>query len=289
MPDLGNPFVNIHIYIYLYIYIYMKYWKLKKNPTIQTKRQKKTLEKESYINSNECGQDWGCSSLPVTFWLFDDVMCTAYCRRVRAIAWLAFFMRRGWIPGCLEHHVPPNNTDTTGHFLFLQCISERTTGAVNAGSIFFFVCGFLLVALQKDLHCTGELHCGAFDKKTTARGRMANYKRSYCVCVQKHLLYFYLEKKIQEQVNGCFAPQRLTPMEAYLLLFWNKFSLTSVFFFFFFLLRNVMFCTCAMQLYRSFREGRSNYYLSSFYLICKPTASALENAMNKVTLGFFSF
>lgn len=51
-----------------------------------------------------------------------------------------------------------------------------------------------------------------------------------------------------------------------------------------------MFCTCAMRLYRRFREGRSNYYSSSFYLICKPTASALENAVNKVTLGFsFSF
>lgn len=38
-----------------------------------------------------------------------------------------------------------------------------------------------------------------------------------------------------------------------------------------------------------FWEGRSNYYSSSFYLICKPTASALENAVNKVTLGFCSF
>lgn len=39
---------------------------------------------------------------------------------------------------------------------------------------------------------------------------------------------------------------------------------------------------------QNFWEGRSNYYFSSFYLICKPTASALENAVNKVTLVFLA-
>ena len=57
-------------------------------------------------------------------------------------------------------------------------------------------------------------------------------------------------------------------------------------FFLFFELRNVMFCTCAMQFY-SFREGRINCYCS-FYLICKPTASALENAVNKVTVVYLA-
>lgn len=59
--------------------------------------------------------------------------------------------------------------------------------------------------------------------------------------------------------------------------------------FFLFLLRDVMFCTCAMQFYRVSGEGRSNYSsYSSFYLIRKPTASALENAVNKVTLVFLA-
>jgi len=55
----------------------------------------------------------------------------------------------------------------------------------------------------------------------------------------------------------------------------------------YFLLRNVTFCTCAMQ-FSSLREGGSYYYVSSFYLICKPTASALENAVNKVTLVYLA-
>lgn len=42
---------------------------------------------------------------------------------------------------------------------------------------------------------------------------------------------------------------------------------------------------CAMQFY-SLQEGRSSS--SSFYLICKPTASALENAVNKVTLVYLA-
>lgn len=36
---------------------------------------------------------------------------------------------------------------------------------------------------------------------------------------------------------------------------------------------------------QSLQEGRSS---SSFYLICKPTASALENAVNKVTLVYLA-
>lgn len=53
--------------------------------------------------------------------------------------------------------------------------------------------------------------------------------------------------------------------------------------FFFFLLRNVTFCTCAMQLYR---EGRNSFLLFTWFV--KPTASALENAVNKVTLVYLA-
>lgn len=66
-------------------------------------------------------------------------------------------------------------------------------------------------------------------------------------------------------------------------------ALTSIKFSF--LLGNLTFCTCAMQ----FSEASwscyyiiIDYYVSSFYLICKPTASALENAVNKVTLVLFT-
>lgn len=43
-----------------------------------------------------------------------------------------------------------------------------------------------------------------------------------------------------------------------------------------------------MQFYSVFRDGGNNRYFSSFYLICKPTASALENAVNKVTLVYLA-
>lgn len=131
------------------------------------------------------------------------------------------------------------------------------------------------------------LHCGTFDKnkkRTTASGRMAD-DHVVILCVQKDLLYFHLEK-IKQQVNGCFTPQRLTPMEAYLLLFWNKFSLI---FFLLFLLRNVTFLHVCHAILQTFPGGQEQWLLfPSFYLICKPTASALENAVNKVTLVYLA-
>lgn len=134
-----------------------------------------------------------------------------------------------------QHHVPSINVDTTGHFL-LRCISEKSSRGHQCWIHIF--CGFLFVALQQDLYCTKEdwmdnewtLHCGTFDKKTTAGRHMANDEWSYCVCSDTPTL-FSSRKKIEEQVNGCFTPQRLTPVEAYLLLFWNKFSLFYCFFF----------------------------------------------------------
>lgn len=100
-------------------------------------------------------------------------------------------------PGSMErqHHAPPINTDTTGLLFLLRCISERAAGAIRAGSM------FLSVAPQQDFYCTGEdwmdtgKHCNVgllirrqqpVDVWPVMRGRT--------VCVQKHLLYFHLEK-----------------------------------------------------------------------------------------------
>lgn len=123
--------------------------------------------------------------------------------------------------------------------------------------------------------------------ETTARGRMANHERSYCAWFR--LLYFYLENKkknIQEQVNGCLAPPMLTCTEANLFLEQVFFG---SFFTFIILLRNVMFCTCAMQLYRNFSGRAGANYLSSFYLICKPTASAFRECCRQSDTRFFFF
>lgn len=69
-------------------------------------------------------------------------------------------------------------------------------------------------------------------------------------------------------------------MEAYLLLFWNKFSLTSVFFY--------LEMSCFARVPCNFPEvsGRGS---SSFYLICKPTASALENEQSDTRLFILFF
>lgn len=106
----------------------------------------------------------------------------------------------------------------------------------------------------------------------------------HTMCVQKDLLYFHLEKKNKTQVNGCFTPQRLIPYGGLFIAFLKQ--VFFVLFCLFFLFRNVMFCTCAMQFYRVLGEWGN--YFSCFYLICKPTASALENAVNKVTLVYLA-
>lgn len=106
MPDLGKSFANIQIYIY------MKNENLKKNKQFRQKDKKKNIRKGSIHL-----QQWMWTGLrlqqPTSDLLTDNVMCTAYCRRVRAIAWLAFFMHHGWtdIPGCkpwLFEQQPPH-------------------------------------------------------------------------------------------------------------------------------------------------------------------------------------
>ncbi len=77
----------------------------------------------------------------------------------------------------------------------LQCISERTAGGHQCW-IHIFV-GFCLWLYNETYTCTREdwmddkqtLHCGTFDKKTTARGRMANDEWSYCVCSETPTLF----------------------------------------------------------------------------------------------------
>lgn len=144
----------------IYLYEILKIFK-KQDKNKQTK--KKTLGKRKHTSTamNVDG-GWGRSSQPVTFWLSDDVMCTACCRRVRATAWPAFCKHHPWEQATPTHphlhttHPPPPlhtklallytpsgtptppppcsiNMDTTGLFLpplllLLQCISERTAG-----------------------------------------------------------------------------------------------------------------------------------------------------------------
>lgn len=75
---------------------------------------------------------------------------------------------------------------------------------------------------------------GTFDKEDdpARRGRVVP------ACCSE-TLYFHLgKKKLNEQVNGCFTPQRsYTLMEAYLLLSSGTSFLSFSFFFFFFLLK----------------------------------------------------
>lgn len=50
-------------------------------------------------------------------------------------------------------------------------------------------------------------------------------------------------------------------LEAYLLLFWNKFSSIFCLFFVLFLLRNVMFLHVCHAILQSFREGQEQLFL----------------------------
>lgn len=78
---------------------------------------------------------------------------------------------------------------------------------------------------------------GTFDKEDdpARRGRVVP------ACCSE-TLYFHLgKKKLNEQVNGCFTPQRSnTLMEAYLLLSSGTSFLSFPFFFFFFFLLKIM-------------------------------------------------
>lgn len=80
----------------------------------------------------------------------------------------------------------------------------------------------------------------------------------------------------------------LTCMEAN--LFREQVFFVSLFFYCYFhfysviLLGNVMFCTCAMQLYRNIFSTRSKLFL--FFLLNFRLHLHLENAVDKVTLGF---
>lgn len=101
----------------IYLYEILKIFK-KQDKNKQTK--KKTLGKRKHTSTamNVDG-GWGRSSQPVTFWLSDDVMCTACCRRVRATAWPAFCKHHPWEQATPTHpHLhtttPPPSTHKAG-------------------------------------------------------------------------------------------------------------------------------------------------------------------------------
>lgn len=167
----------------------------------------------------------------------DNVMCTAPCRRVRAIAWVAFVAH----PPTPQLQKPPvvgnatsrpvTRTRLTFPFVLMHIWEDRRGLGLGVGGgrrcwIQMFslrFCGFLSVLLLRDWLYRG------FNKNTTARGRVTGDKWSNCafVCVETPILLLF--RKTTEQVNGCPAPQRLPPQEAYLLRFWNKFSLLVIF------------------------------------------------------------
>lgn len=134
MPDLGKSFANMQI-----CYIYIKYWKK------ILKKEKSCFEKEAYIYSNECGQDWGCSSDLLTVW-----RCDVHCLLTAggwgpSPDWLSSRMskhpRLQTLPlWNANTHVLSIKTDTTGHFcMHIWPSKERTAGAISAGSIFSWV------------------------------------------------------------------------------------------------------------------------------------------------------
>lgn len=204
---------------------------------------------------------------------FDHVMCTAPCRRVRAIAWMAVVVH----PATPQLQKPPvagNATScpvTRTRLTFLFCFNAYLRGQRGASvpdpDVFS---SFLWVSICASTE--GLTLYRGFHKNSAAGGRVTGDTWSYCVfaCLETPILF--LSRKTKEQVNGCPAPQRLTPEEAYLLRFWNKFSLLVLFFILFYfsysflLLRNVIFCTCAMQLYwRSL--GQQEQLLLVFFLL----------------------
>lgn len=144
---------------------------------------------------------------------------------------------------------------------------------------------------------------GLFDNGANSQWTYSSCERSYCAWLVSDYIIFYLEEKkkrkennVQEQVTGCLAPLSLLPpalmltcMEAHLFL--EQVFFVSFFFNFYFviLLGNVMFCTCAMQLYRNIfhRRAGANCYLSSFYLICKTTASAFRECRRQSDTRLF--
>lgn len=167
----------------------------------------------------------------------DNVMCTAPCRRVRAIAWVAFVAH----PPTPQLQKPPvvgnatscpvTRTRLTFPFVLMHIWEDRRgVGGRDGGASVLdpdVFSSFLWVSICASTE--GLTLYRGFNKNTTARGRVTGDKWSNCafVCVETPILLLF--RKTTEQVNGCPAPQRLPPQEAYLLRFWNKFSLLVIF------------------------------------------------------------
>lgn len=96
-------------------------------------------------------------------------------------------------PGSLNHHAPSNNMDTTGLVFAVMRIWAKRRGAVNAGSILYFLWVSVSGSNNGLLMYRGTALWDFLITETTARGRMANHEWSYCAWFR--LLYFYLENK----------------------------------------------------------------------------------------------
>lgn len=137
--------------------------------------------------------DWRC------------VMCTAYCRGVRATAWLAFFMHRGWtgIPaadprlfGTPTPRPVPLIRIRLGTFSFLAAMhiwqKEQQQGPSMLDPYFLWVsvCGSTTWTVQTEDWADNKqtLHCWTFDNSQRTYGR-------WCVvvlCVFRNTYFIFI-------------------------------------------------------------------------------------------------
>lgn len=141
---------------------------------------------------------------------FDHVMCTAPCRRVRAIAWVAFVVR----PTTPQLQKPPVVRNATSCpvirirltflFVWMHIWEDREGPSVLDPDVFS---SFLWVSICASTE--GLTLYRGFNKNSTARGRVTGDKWSYCVFVCLETPILFLSGKTKEQVNGCPAPLHL--------------------------------------------------------------------------------
>lgn len=158
MPDSGTSFANIQIYSISTVYGILEEKLEKNNNNLDKKRHKNIRNGSIHL------QQWMWTGLRLLLQptsepsdCSDEVVRTAYCRRVRAIAWLALFMHHGWAGTPIAAHPRPlwsasarvskHYTDTTGHFGAAARHIWQRSGGLDA-----HLCGSLLVAAQQDTY-----------------------------------------------------------------------------------------------------------------------------------------
>lgn len=229
----------------------MKYW------------TSRTASKHLY--SNECGPDCSCSSLltltmssalppaggwgPLPEWRFVARPTTPQLQKP---------------PGCWVQL--SSDTDTTNFFLFFAFVhiwEDRGGGGASLLDPDVFLFCFLWVSICASTE--GLTLYRGFTKNSTARGRLTGDQWSNCVFVCLETPILFLSGKTNR--TGCrlsCAPEATT--WGGLFIAFSGTSFLSSLFVFYFLLRNVIFCTCAMQLYRRFL-GQQEQLLLVFFLL----------------------